>query len=77
MISAKTQAFQRQDIQFCTRGSFVQKWVSYSYNSACDSNTVVKCALGISDTLPTNMFAQAGKLKIETIVFACDTNLLL
>ena len=24
-------------------------------------------------TLPTNMFAQAGKLKIETIVFACDT----
>lgn len=37
------------------------------------SNTVVKCALGISDTLPTNMFAQAGKLKIETIVFACDT----
>ena len=36
------------------------------------SNTVVKCALGISDTLPTNMFAQAGKLKIETIVFACD-----
>ena len=37
------------------------------------SNTVVKCALGISDTLPTNMFAQAGKLNIETIVFACDT----
>ena len=26
------------------------------------SNTVAKCALGISDTLPTNMFAQAGKL---------------
>ena len=37
------------------------------------SNTVVKCALGISDTLPTNMFAQAGKLNIATIVFACDT----
>ena len=37
------------------------------------SNTVAKCALGISDTLPTNMFAQAGKLGIPGIVFACDT----
>jgi dihydromethanopterin reductase (acceptor) len=37
------------------------------------SNTVAKCACGISDTLPTNMFAQAGKLGIPGIVFACDT----
>ncbi len=37
------------------------------------SNTVAKCALGLSDTLPTNMFAQAGKLGIVSIVFACDT----
>ena len=37
------------------------------------SNTVAKCALGISDTLPTNMFAQAGKLGIPSLVFACDT----
>lgn len=37
------------------------------------SNTVAKCALGISDTLPTNMFAQAGKLGIPSYVFACDT----
>ena len=37
------------------------------------SNTVAKCAFGISDTLPTNMFAQAGKLGILSIVFACDT----
>lgn len=36
------------------------------------SNTVAKCALGLSDTLPTNMFAQAGKLGIPGIVFACD-----
>jgi flavoprotein len=34
---------------------------------------VAKCAFGISDTLPTNMFAQAGKLGIPGIVFACDT----
>jgi dihydromethanopterin reductase (acceptor) len=37
------------------------------------SNTVAKCALGISDTLPTNMLAQAGKLGVPSIVFACDT----
>ena len=37
------------------------------------SNTVAKCVAGISDTLPTNMFAQAGKLSIPGIVFACDT----
>jgi hypothetical protein len=37
------------------------------------SNTVAKCALGISDTLPTNMFAQAGKLGIASLVLACDT----
>ncbi|MBL8476355.1 flavoprotein [Methyloversatilis sp. XJ19-49] len=37
------------------------------------SNTVAKCALGISDTLVSNIFAQAGKLRIPTIVFACDS----
>lgn len=37
------------------------------------SNTVAKCVAGISDTLPTNMFAQAGKLGIPGIVFACDS----
>jgi flavoprotein len=37
------------------------------------SNTVAKCAFGISDSLPTNMFAQAGKLGIPSAVFACDT----
>jgi flavoprotein len=28
---------------------------------------------GISDTLVTNIFAQAGKCRIPAIVFACDT----
>ena len=37
------------------------------------SNTVAKCAFGFSDTLPTNMFAQAGKLGVPSLVFACDT----
>jgi dihydromethanopterin reductase (acceptor) len=37
------------------------------------SNTVAKCVAGISDTLATNVFAQAGKCRVPTIVFACDT----
>jgi dihydromethanopterin reductase (acceptor) len=37
------------------------------------SNTVAKCVFGISDTLVTNVFAQAGKCRVSTIVFACDT----
>jgi flavoprotein len=37
------------------------------------SNTVAKCVCGLSDTLATNMYAQAGKCRIDSIVFACDT----
>lgn len=37
------------------------------------SNTVAKCVAGISDTLVTNIFAQAGKCRVPAIVFACDT----
>lgn len=37
------------------------------------SNTVAKCVVGISDTLATNVFAQAGKCRVPSIVFACDT----
>ena len=37
------------------------------------SNTVAKCVYGISDTLETNVFAQAGKCRVFSIVFACDT----
>jgi flavoprotein len=37
------------------------------------SNTIAKCVAGISDTLATNIYAQAGKCRIDSIVFACDT----
>jgi flavoprotein len=37
------------------------------------SNTVAKMVCGISDNLVTNIFAQAGKCRIPSIVFACDT----
>jgi dihydromethanopterin reductase (acceptor) len=37
------------------------------------SNTIAKCVFGISDNLATNVFAQAGKCRVQTIVFPCDT----
>ena len=36
------------------------------------SNTVAKCALGIADSLVSNLFAQAGKCRIPSIVYPCD-----
>jgi flavoprotein len=36
------------------------------------SNTVAKMVLGLSDTLVTNIYAQAGKCGIPSIVLACD-----
>lgn len=38
------------------------------------SNTVAKMVCGISDTLVTNIYAQAGKCRVPSIVFACDTH---
>lgn len=37
------------------------------------SNTIAKMAYGISDSLVTNLYAQAGKTRVPSIVFACDT----
>lgn len=37
------------------------------------SNTVAKMAYGFSDSLVTNLYAQAGKTRVPNIVFACDT----
>ncbi len=36
------------------------------------SNSVAKMVCGISDTLITNVYAQAGKCRVPSIVFACD-----
>ncbi len=41
--------------------------------SPATSNTIAKMAYGISDSLVTNLYAQAGKTRVPSIVFACDT----
>ncbi len=37
------------------------------------SNTIAKMVCGISDSLVTNLYAQAGKTRMPSIIFACDT----
>jgi flavoprotein len=37
------------------------------------SNTIAKMVYGISDNLVTNLYAQAGKTRLPSIIFACDT----
>lgn len=41
--------------------------------SPATSNTVAKMAYGFSDSLVTNLYAQAGKTRVPSIIFACDT----
>ena len=36
------------------------------------SNTIAKCSLGIADSLATNLYAQAGKCRVPSIVYPCD-----
>jgi len=37
------------------------------------SNTIAKMAYGFSNSRVTNLYAQAGKTRVPSIVFACDT----
>lgn len=36
------------------------------------ANTVAKCVHGIADTLPTNLFAQAGKARVSSLFLPTD-----
>jgi flavoprotein len=54
-------------------GRFYHGWYHTLVMAPATSNTVAKCVVGISDTLVTNVFAQAGKCRVPAIVYACDT----
>ena len=54
-------------------GRFYHGWYHTLVMAPATSNTVAKCVAGISDTLVTNVFAQAGKCRVPAIVYACDT----
>lgn len=54
-------------------GRFYQKLYHTLVMAPASSNTVAKCVAGISDTLLTNIFAQAGKCRVDCVFFPCDT----
>lgn len=54
-------------------GRFYHGWYHTLVVAPATSNTVAKCVAGISDTLVTNVMAQAGKCRVPAIVYACDT----
>ncbi|PPD04241.1 MAG: flavoprotein [Methylobacter sp.] len=54
-------------------GLFYQGYYHSFVMAPATSNTVAKCVLGISDSLVTNLFAQAGKCRVPSIVYPCDT----
>ena len=53
-------------------GRFYDRFYHTLVLAPATSNTVAKCVHGIADTLATNVFCQAGKCRIPSIVFACD-----
>ncbi|MGD0958574.1 MAG: flavoprotein [Methylomonas sp.] len=54
-------------------GLFYQNYYHTFVMAPATSNTVAKCVLGIADSLVTNLYSQAGKCRIESIVYPCDT----
>ncbi len=48
-------------------GRFYNRWYHTLVVAPATSNTVAKCVVGISDTLVTSVFAQAGKCRVPII----------
>ncbi len=72
-LSPGSRVFRDQSASAVPVGNFYKGQYHTLVLGPATSNTVAKCVFGISDTLPTNVFAQAGKCRVPAIVFACDT----
>ena len=53
-------------------GHFYKGYYHTFVMAPATSNTIAKCVLGISDSLVTNLYSQAGKCKVPSIVYPCD-----
>jgi len=67
-----TRVFQDKTASAVPVGNFYYGVYHTLIMAPATSNTVAKCVYGISDTLATNVYAQAGKCRVPSIVFACD-----
>lgn len=72
-LPAGTRIFRDTTASAAPVGRFYEGFYHTLVIAPATSNTVAKCVLGISDTLATNVFAQAGKCRVPAIVFACDS----
>ncbi|MEJ1160810.1 flavoprotein [Prosthecomicrobium sp. N25] len=73
LLPADTRIFKDTTASAAPVGNFYKGQYHALVVAPATSNTVAKAVCGISDTLATNVFAQAGKCRVPSIVFACDT----
>ena len=72
-IPAGVRVFRDSTASAVPVGRFYQDKYHTLVMAPASSNTVAKCVLGVSDSLLTNIFAQAGKCRLGCIFFPCDT----
>tara|TARA_A100001015_G_scaffold292037_1_gene366880 strand:- start:2126 stop:2680 length:555 start_codon:yes stop_codon:yes gene_type:complete len=72
-ISSKVKIYKDNSASSVSVGKFYKDEYHTLVMAPTSSNTVAKCVYGISDSLATNIFAQAGKCKVHCIYFPCDT----
>lgn len=53
-------------------GLFYKNYYHTFVLAPATSNTIAKCVLGIADSLVTNLYSQAGKCRVQSIVYPCD-----
>jgi len=53
-------------------GLFYKNYYHTFVMAPTTSNTIAKCVLGIADSLVTNLYAQAGKCQVTSLVYPCD-----
>lgn len=53
-------------------GHFYKGYYHTFVMAPATSNTVAKCVVGIADSLVTNLYSQAGKCRVPSIVYPCD-----
>jgi dihydromethanopterin reductase (acceptor) len=72
-LSRSTRIFRDRTASAAPVGQFYYGVYHTLVVAPATSNAVAKFVYGISDDLVSNVFAQAGKCRVPTIVFACDT----
>ena len=72
-ISKEIKIYRDNSASSVSVGKFYKNHYHTLVMAPTSSNTVAKCVYGISDSLASNIFAQAGKCKVFCIFFPCDT----